>query len=155
MFYIRQSINVSTNLNSLFAQNITFLWLVLIQSTHFFQQQFESKRFLLLMKHLATVTMKSDKVFLQQCFFYPLAKDPNHGVEIRQNLFLLFLLPLIIYLNGFNLFSLFNFSKIPLIDSLDIQSLGTSLKNHIKQFNLSVIKRTAIIKEHLYGCFCE
>ena len=42
-----------------------------------------------------------------------------------QNLVFLFLLPFIIYLSGFDLFRLSNFSKIPLMDSLDILSLGT------------------------------
>ena len=115
-----------------------------LESTRFF---FLMKH---LMKLFATVTMKSDEVFfsvyllntetnslntlmqpinpnytrkktvkqikttqqklLQQCFFSPM----------RQNLIFSFLLPFIIYLSGFDLFSLSNFCKILLMDSLDI-----------------------------------
>ena len=59
------------------------------------------------------------------------------------------------YLNGFDLFSLFNFSKIPFMDSLGILSLETPKNNYIKWYKLCVIKRTAIFEKDLYGCFCE
>ena len=65
------------------------------------------------------------KKFLQWCIFYRIAKNPDHEVKMWQNLVFLFLLPFIIYLSGFDLFRLSNFSKIPLMDSLDILSLGT------------------------------
>ena len=60
--------------------------------------------------------------------FYPAAKDPEHGVKMQQNLVFLFLLPFIINLSGFDLFSLSNFSKIPWMDSLDILRLRMRLK---------------------------
>ena len=60
---------------------------------------------------------------LQWRIFYSFAKDPDHGVKMaKKNLFLL---GFILYLSGFDLFSLSNFSKIPLMDSLDILNLGT------------------------------
>ena len=52
------------------------------------------------------------------------------GHKMRQNLVFLFLLPFIIYLSRFDLFSLSNFSKAPMMDILDIFSLGTPLKNY-------------------------
>ena len=60
---------------------------------------------------------------LQWRIFYSFAKDPDHGVEMAKKK--LFLLGFILYLCGFDLFSLSNFSKIPLMDSLDILNLGT------------------------------
>ena len=59
------------------------------------------------------------------CIFWLTAKDSDHEVKMRQNLVFLFLLPFVIYLTGFDLFSLSNFSKILLMASLDILSLGT------------------------------
>ena len=100
---------------------------------------------------LETVTMKSQKVsfscflvkywnkFLQHNYaacqsklclltknywwyvFYPFAKDPDHGVKMWQNL-VLFFLAFIIYLSGFDLFSLSNFPNFRLMDNLDISS---------------------------------
>ena len=46
---------------------------------------------------------------LQWCIFEPIARDPDHGVKMRKNLFFLFLLLLIIHLSGFDLFNLSNF----------------------------------------------
>ena len=91
---------------------------------------------------------------LQWCFIYPITMDANDRVKMRQYLFL-FLIPFIIYLSGFDLFSLSNFSKILLMDSLDILSLGTSSENYIRWYNFCVIKCTTICKEHLYGSFCK
>ena len=59
-------------------------------------------------------------------FLLPIAKDPDHGVKMRQNLVSLFLLPFVMYLRGFDLFSLSNFFKISMMDNLDILSLGTT-----------------------------
>ena len=59
---------------------------------------------------------------LQWFIFYLIAKDPDQGVKIGQNLDFPFLLPFVIYLSGFDMFS---FSKIHMVDSLDILSLGT------------------------------
>ena len=42
-----------------------------------------------------------------------------------------------------------------MMDKLDILSWRTSLKKYVKEYNLPVIKRAAIFKEHLYDCFCE
>ena len=70
-------------------------------------------------------------------YFYPIAKDPDHGVKVRQNFAFSFLIAFFIYLSGFDSFS---FSKIPMTDSLDNFSLGTPQKNYIKQYNRSVIK---------------
>ena len=47
---------------------------------------------------------------------------PQNTVKIRQNLDFSFLLPIFIYLSGYDLFS---FSKIPVTDSLGILNLGT------------------------------
>ena len=89
---------------------------------------------------------------MQEWFiFYPIAKDPDHGVKIRQNLDFSFLLAFLIYLSGY----LFSFSKIPVTKSSGILSLGNPYKNYIKYYNLSVIGRSTIRKEHLYGNFCE
>ena len=55
-------------------------------------------------------------------YFYPIAKDPDHGVKVRQNFAFSFLIAFFIYLSGFDSFS---FSKIPMTDSLDNFSLGT------------------------------
>ena len=85
---------------------------------------------------------------------YPIAKDPDHAVTLAAK-FSLFLLPCVIYLSGFDFLSLFNFSKPPIMDSVDILSVGTPLKNYIKQYDLFVMNRTAIFKEYLYDCFCE
>ena len=90
---------------------------------------------------------------LQWCFFYANAKDPNHGIKIRQNFAFLFSIPFILCLSVFDLFSMSTFSKIVMMDSLDILSLGTSSKNFIKWSGLCVIKRTAIFKEHIYYYF--
>ena len=65
-----------------------------------------------------------------QWYIYPFAKDADHGVKMWQNL-VLFLLVFIIYLSGFDLFSLFNFSNFPLMDNLDISSLETILGSTI------------------------
>ena len=92
---------------------------------------------------------------LQWCFFYSIAKNPSHGDKMRQNVVFLFLIPFIIYFSGFDLLSLPSFSKIYLMDSFDILSLGTSLKNYIKWYKLCVIKPSAIFQEHLFGCFCK
>ena len=54
----------------------------------------------------------------------PFAKDPDHGIKMRPDL-VLFLLAFIVYLSGFDLFSLSNFSNYPLMDNLDISSSGT------------------------------
>ena len=59
------------------------------------------------------------------------------------------------HLNGLDLFSLSNFSKILLMDTLKILSLGTPWKNYIEWCNLCFMKHTAIFKEHVYGGFCE
>ena len=48
--------------------------------------------------------------------FYLFAKDPDHEVKMWQNL-VLFLLALIIYLSGFDLFILSNFSNFPLMNN--------------------------------------
>ena len=69
-------------------------------------------------------------------------KDPNHKVKIRQNLVFSFLISFIIYLSRFDLF---NFSKIPLMNSLDTLTLGTSSKNYIKWYN--------VIKCHKVYCY--
>ena len=53
---------------------------------------------------------------------YTFAKDKK--IKMWQNL-VLFLLEFIIYLSGFGLFSLSNFFNFPLMDNLDISSLGT------------------------------
>ena len=50
--------------------------------------------------------------------------EPDYGVKMWQNL-VLFLLALIIYLSGFDLFSLSKFSNFPLMENLAISSLGT------------------------------
>ena len=55
-------------------------------------------------------------------YFYPIAKDPEHGVKVWQNFAFSFLLAFVIYLSGFDLLS---FSKTPVTDSLDTLSLGT------------------------------
>ena len=65
------------------------------------------------------------------------------------------MLPFIMYLSGFDLLRLSNFSKSPLKNSLDSLSVGTSWKNYINWYNLCVIKHTVIFKEQLYGCFCK
>ena len=44
----------------------------------------------------------------------------------------LFLLAFIVYLNGFDFFSLPNFSNFPMMANLDISSLGTPWKNYIR-----------------------
>ena len=77
---------------------------------------------------------------LQWWIFYRIAKDPDHWVKIGQDLVFSFLLPFVIYLSGFDLF---NFSKIPMMNSLDILSWGTPLRNYIKWYDFSVIKRAA------------
>ena len=41
------------------------------------------------------------------------------------------------------------------MDRSDVFSFRTNWNNYIKQYNLPVIKRTTIFKEHLYGCFCD
>ena len=70
---------------------------------------------------------------------------------MRQNLVFLFLIPFIIYLSGFDLFSLSNFPKI----LLDIFNILDSLVilSYIKWYNLCVIKCTAIFMKHIYCCF--
>ena len=60
---------------------------------------------------------------LQWCILYSIAKEPNHGVKMRQ--FFFFLLPFVLYLSGFDFFNLSNFSKIPMMNSLGILDLGT------------------------------
>ena len=50
-----------------------------------------------------------------------------------------------------DLFSLSNFSKNP----FNGQFGYFELRNYIKWYNLCVIKRRAIFKEHPYGCFCN
>ena len=68
---------------------------------------------------------------LQWYIFYPFVKDPDQGVKMWRNL-VLFLLAFMIYLSGFDLFSLSNFSNFPLKANLNILSLGTPWKNYIR-----------------------
>ena len=65
------------------------------------------------------------KKLLQCCILYPIAKDLDHRVKMRHIEVFLFLLPFIIYLSEFDLISLCNFSKTPLMNSFDIFSLVT------------------------------
>ena len=54
--------------------------------------------------------------------FYLISKDLDHGVKMRQNFVFLFLISFVIYLRVFDLFGFSNFSKIPVVDGLDILS---------------------------------
>ena len=70
----------------------------------------------------------------QSCILYLTAKDPDHWVKMQQDLVFLFLFPFFKCLSVFvfDLLNFSNFSKILLMDSLDILSLGTPWKNYIK-----------------------
>ena len=95
---------------------------------------------------------------LQWSIFYPIAKDPHHGVKMQQKLAFLFLLPFVIYVSGSGLFNLRNFLKLFKLFHPDDGKRGhfefrNTSKGLFKQYDLSVIKCTVIFKKHLSGCF--
>ena len=68
---------------------------------------------------------KLNKNFCNGVSYTSLLRSQAIVSKCGQNLvFYLFLLPFVKYLSGFDLLNLPNFSKIPLMDSLDILSLG-------------------------------
>ena len=70
---------------------------------------------------------------MQRFVFFPFTKDPDpkNGIKMKQKLLSEFLLPLAIYLSGYDLFKMSCFSYISMVTNLDILYSVSPWRNYM------------------------